>query len=51
MKLTWTKERCLEDALRYSTRGEFCKESPSAYARSLRCKWIDEVCSHMITLC
>ena len=50
MKLIWTKERCLEYALRYSTRGEFRKESPSAYGRSLRSKWIDEVCSHMVEM-
>ncbi|MCK9415689.1 hypothetical protein M0Q97_03400 [Candidatus Dojkabacteria bacterium] len=45
----WTKERCQEEALKYSSRSEFERKSGSAYIASLRNKWIDEVCNHMNT--
>jgi hypothetical protein len=44
MKLIWTKERCLEEALRYNTRGEFF----SAYQTSINNNWLDDICSHMV---
>ena len=47
MKAIWTKERCHEEALKYRTRGDFCIGSPSSYGRSLKSKWIDEICTHM----
>jgi len=43
----WTKERCHEESLKYKTRSEFYRNSISAYSRSYRSKWLDEVCSHM----
>jgi len=46
----WTYERCSQESLRYETRGEFKKESPSAYNSSLRNGWLDEICDHMIEI-
>ena len=36
------KENCLQESLKYKTRGEFQKESISAYNSSLRNGWLDE---------
>jgi hypothetical protein len=46
----WSKERCLEEALKYNNRSEFQKKSKQAYAASFNNKWLDEVCSHMTRL-
>jgi isopentenyldiphosphate isomerase len=46
----WTKERCREEALKYNSRSEFEKNSPSAYSASRKNGWIDEICSHMVEL-
>jgi predicted GIY-YIG superfamily endonuclease len=46
----WTKERCQEEALKYKTRSEFSKNSVSAYGKAWDSKWLDEICSHMITI-
>lgn len=46
----WTKERCQEEALKYETRKDFNKNCVSAYNRSVKNKWIDEICSHMIRI-
>jgi predicted GIY-YIG superfamily endonuclease len=43
----WTKDKCHEEAKKYSSRSEFGKGEPRAYAKAIRCKWIDEICSHM----
>jgi len=43
----WTKERCHKEALKYKTRTEFQNESTSAYNKSLKNKWLCEICSHM----
>lgn len=43
----WSKERCLEEALKYKTRKEFSDNSSSAYTLCLKKKWIEEACSHM----
>lgn len=43
----WTKERCLEEALKYKTKKEFNKLSKSAYIKSWKEGWIKEICSHM----
>jgi len=45
----WTKERCYEEALKYSTRNDFRKKSGSAYERARKTKILDEICSHMKT--
>jgi len=44
----WTKERCKEESVRYESRSEFQKKSTTAYQISLRRKWLDEICEHMI---
>ena len=46
----WTREKCLEESLKYKTKGEFKKNSPTAYAKSLKEKWLDELSSHMIQI-
>jgi len=43
----WTKERCQIEALKYNHRGEFSTESTSAYSKSWKNGWLDEICSHM----
>ena len=43
----WTKERCLEEALKYNKRREFQKKSGSAYNTCLKNNWLDDACGHM----
>ena len=42
MEEKWTKEKCYEVAKECSTRGEYKKKYPSAYAKSIRKKWIND---------
>ena len=44
----WTKDKCLEEALKYNTRSEFNKNSVSAYCKAYDCNWLDDICSHML---
>jgi hypothetical protein len=46
----WTKERCFEEALKYKTRVDFEKNSISACLTSRKNGWMDEICSHMISI-
>ncbi len=39
----WTKEKCLEEALRYNSKQEFRKNNESAYVIALKNKWLIEV--------
>ena len=43
----WTKENCQEEAFKYNNRGDFFKNSKTAYNISVSNKWHDEICSHM----
>jgi predicted GIY-YIG superfamily endonuclease len=43
----WNLEKIKYEALKYSSRGEFCKKSPIAYATALKRKWLNNVCEHM----
>jgi|SRR3972149_2806589 len=43
----WTKEKCLEEALKYRTKTDFAKKSSGAYDSVYRNKWVEECCSHM----
>ena len=43
----WNKEKCQEVSLRYQTRSDFCKKYKTAYNKSLKYGWLDEICSHM----
>jgi hypothetical protein len=42
----WTIERCHEEALKYSTRSNFRRDSNS-YKAAQRNGWLDHICSHM----
>jgi len=44
----WTKEYCIEEALKYKTRTEFQKKSGTAYNKAWKNNWLDSICSHMI---
>lgn len=46
--IKWTKEKCQEEALKYNHRIDFKKNNPTAYNTSIRYKWSDEICKHMI---
>lgn len=46
----WTKERCHEEALKYNLRSDFGAKSRVAYTISHKKGWIDDICSHMISL-
>ena len=48
--MRWTKEKCREEALKYQTRKDFSFHNHSAYARSIKNGWIEEICGHMIPL-
>ena len=43
----WTKEKCLEEALKYNHRVEYQKYNHSSYNSALLNKWLDEICQHM----
>jgi len=43
----WTKKKCQEEALKYNTRTDFQNGSSSAYQKSMRNGWLDDICSHM----
>ncbi len=42
MKKIWTKEKCKEEAKKYSSRGEFYKENQGAYFAAWKNKWLDD---------
>jgi isopentenyldiphosphate isomerase len=46
----WTKDRCLEIALKYDTKKDFKYHDNSAYLGSKKIGCLDEICSHMIIL-
>ena len=43
----WTLERCMEDAARFSTRGEWQRLHQAGYLAAQRNGWVDECCTHM----
>ena len=43
----WTKEMCLEEALKYEYRTEFRNYSKRAYQSAFNNGWLDEICSHL----
>jgi len=43
----WTKEKCIEDALRFSSIVEWQTISPGTYTKSREKGWLDECRSHM----
>lgn len=42
----WTKERCMLEAARYSTRSSFMAWSPVAYQKCAERGWLDDLCAH-----
>ena len=38
----WNRERCYNEALKFTTRSKFHKHSPSAYTSALNHKWLDD---------
>lgn len=46
----WTKERCLEESKKYSSKPDFRKSSSAAYTKAEKNKWIYEICGHMIEI-
>lgn len=44
----WTKERCLQEALKYAHRSDFQSHSKAAYCRAVKSGWVDEICKHTI---
>ena len=48
--LKWDYDSCKKEALKYKIRSEFKKESPSAYGSSLRHRWLDDICKHMVEI-
>ena len=44
----WTKQHCQEVALSINTIKEFKEKYISAYIKSTKNKWLDEICEHMI---
>ncbi|MDC1174246.1 hypothetical protein OAT67_02550 [Bacteriovoracaceae bacterium] len=46
----WSKERCLKEALKYSSRKEFSVGSHSAYIVLMNLGLLDVACSHMVPI-
>jgi len=46
----WSKENCMQEALKYITRSEFKLNSPSAYISARKNGLLDEICQHMTKL-
>jgi predicted GIY-YIG superfamily endonuclease len=44
------KTNCLQEALKYSTIGDFSKNASSAYSSACKNKWLNEITSHMTHL-
>jgi hypothetical protein len=42
----WTKERCREEALKFTTISEFKSGNSSAYNVAYKNKWLNEICNH-----
>ena len=41
--IKWTRETVFEESRKYKSRGEFQKNSPSAYSVAQQNKWLDEM--------
>jgi alpha-N-acetylglucosamine transferase len=45
----WTKEKCLEEALKYNTIKEWLLNSKNSYQAAHKNKWLEECCKHVKT--
>jgi predicted GIY-YIG superfamily endonuclease len=43
----WTLEKCQEEALKFTTRTDFIKNSNGAYDAAYKNNWVNEICQHM----
>ncbi len=43
----WTYEMCKLEAFKYNSRMEFKNASSSAYSKSVKLKWLNDICIHM----
>lgn len=46
--IKWSKEKCQKEALKYETKKDFKLNCNGAYIKSLKNKWLDEICTHML---
>ena len=46
----WTKERCMEQALKYETKSKWAKNSDASYKIAKKNNWFEECTAHMIEL-
>ena len=46
----WNKERCREEAQKYSNTTDFNKSNPYVYGKAYKMGWLSEICSHMTRL-
>jgi hypothetical protein len=49
--LIWTKQRCAEEALKYTNRSDFQRAGAGAYDAAYRNRWLNDICSHMVRQC
>ena len=47
MRIIWTKEKLLNEALKYNTKIDFQKQSTNAYSSAYKKGILDEICTHM----
>lgn len=45
-RIKWTKEKCLEESMKYKTRSEFDKKNPTVYMKCVKNKWL-QLCDHL----
>jgi hypothetical protein len=50
LKKTWSKEECKNEALKYKSRNEFKINNHKVWQFAYKHKWLNEICSHMISL-
>jgi hypothetical protein len=46
----WTLDLCLQDALKYKSKTEWCKNNSTAYNSARKGGWLEECCKHMVEL-
>lgn len=46
----WTYDKCKEEASKHKMRGDFSKATGWAYNTALMNGWLDDICTHMITV-
>jgi hypothetical protein len=46
----WTKEKCIEDALKYNSVSEWVRNSRSVYGITIRNGWYEECTIHMVRI-